>query len=512
MIRKTKERKLAQESADERGPSRKKKQIYDVSSWLLSNEADGHKKRKTDGNAQTNEPTMPLPHSSSKETADGLKKRKTDGNAQTDEPTMPLPHSSSKETADGLKKRKTDGNAQTNKPTMPLPHSSSKETNSTCSSSSKSKHKSRSRSESTGPKITTQKSSEEIPIATSRENVEKNLPHKVSASHSSKPSTVDLIGTNSSVGTKPMDNPSACPAPLETHDCACKMVPPISDPSLARYLCLKSCSDEKKRVSSTTGLQQSNEATQPPVQRRVVDQTLVDSSLVEDLPLNSNRELNKLNKNLKEEEFENKFFATFVEEKLKKALAYPNYTARRVMENLISMKKAGQFTWDGKPRNGIKKLPFKQTRLCKLMFDITQYLHHPNNIDKDGVAYSVGQWFSQQARKSEKQTSTASEVAEVEILSSSESENGSDSSSSDSSGSGTGSGTGSHRSSHKSTPRDGSERSDSSSDSSGSGTGSHRSSHKSTPRDGSEQRTPPTDQSKENSSTHDDAGSPVAPE
>nr|XP_018897585.1 PREDICTED: microtubule-associated protein RP/EB family member 1-like [Bemisia tabaci] len=132
--------------------------------------------------------------------------------------------------------------------------------------------------------------------------------------------------------------------------------------------------------------------------KRIIKDEDIDVDLLENLPLERNRDIRVLNESLKDPSVKDKFIATLIHHKIKKPLLYPNHTARSAMSHLISRRKTSLFTWDGKKRGGVAKVAFKNLQLKDVVMEITKY-HHQNQVDEGAVAYSIGQWFSQETNK-----------------------------------------------------------------------------------------------------------------
>ncbi|CAH0746864.1 unnamed protein product [Bemisia tabaci] len=142
---------------------------------------------------------------------------------------------------------------------------------------------------------------------------------------------------------------------------------------------------------------------EPIAPKRILDPKNVDLSLLENLPLSTNRQIKALNQQLKDATFRDKFIDTILTLKLQKASAYPTWTARSYMRLMFTPKKASCFTMEGKTRYGVKKISFSKLQFCNVLMGIVEFLHYPAKPDKNALFYSIGQWFSQQTRSCDKQ-------------------------------------------------------------------------------------------------------------
>ncbi|XP_072155226.1 uncharacterized protein [Bemisia tabaci] len=231
-----------------------------------------------------------------------------------------------------------------------------------------------------------------------------------------------------------------CPCKKDSHECCC--AEPTTLENIAKNQCLLSrrlfkseeksakrhseivkIIDAQKQVTNTT-----ESAATPVIEpRRIIKKEDVDASLLNDFPLTKSKKIREWNERLKSQETADKLIATIITEKVTKKSLYPNFTGRNVISVLIGAEKAGFFTWDGKPRNKIKKFPFKKLQFYQIILEIVKYHHHPTPIDEANLKYSLGQWFSQTANKMEKllsQTSVTVDSSQSEIPSSEESDAG----------------------------------------------------------------------------------------
>ncbi|XP_072155227.1 uncharacterized protein [Bemisia tabaci] len=204
--------------------------------------------------------------------------------------------------------------------------------------------------------------------------------------------------------------------------CPCRLFK-SEEKSAKRHSEIVKIIDAQKQVTNTT-----ESAATPVIEpRRIIKKEDVDASLLNDFPLTKSKKIREWNERLKSQETADKLIATIITEKVTKKSLYPNFTGRNVISVLIGAEKAGFFTWDGKPRNKIKKFPFKKLQFYQIILEIVKYHHHPTPIDEANLKYSLGQWFSQTANKMEKllsQTSVTVDSSQSEIPSSEESDAG----------------------------------------------------------------------------------------
>ncbi|CAH0384530.1 unnamed protein product, partial [Bemisia tabaci] len=131
--------------------------------------------------------------------------------------------------------------------------------------------------------------------------------------------------------------------------------------------------------------------------KRVIEQSHVCPEILEELPLSRSKQIRKVNETLQSAEERDKYIATLIKLRLKKALMYPNHTGRAVLGQLIDKAKASIFSWDGKKRHGTQKIPFKNLNFYTIILEVVKFHHWPLEIDEGSLKYSLGQWFSQTA-------------------------------------------------------------------------------------------------------------------
>ncbi|XP_072159338.1 uncharacterized protein [Bemisia tabaci] len=233
--------------------------------------------------------------------------------------------------------------------------------------------------------------------------------------------TVHPTSASSVSSTGPTDTPSncnkkaakvCCPAQGDDHNCPWAANGSITLESLAQSVCLISKFQVIGHKEIMKKLEETPSTAKHIAPRRVIKEEDVDLKLLENLPLAKNKHMKDLNEKLKSPTVKDKFVTTLIRKKVTKPLLYPNYTARCVMINLIAPCKTELFTWDGKKRGGVVKIGFKKMEFKDVVFEIVKYHHYPNDLDEGAVAFSVGQWFSQEANKFK----TASKAPEVSII------------------------------------------------------------------------------------------------
>nr|XP_018904329.1 PREDICTED: uncharacterized protein LOC109035222 [Bemisia tabaci] len=280
------------------------------------------------------------------------------------------------------------------------------------------------------PQTTTNQQPQTTPLKTIHKSKKKT-------SKSPPPASSNFI---SGSANNSFEGSERCPCKKDSHECCC--AEPATLENIAKNQCLLSrrlfkseeksakrhseivkIIDAQKQVTNTT-----ESAATPVIEpRRIIKKEDVDASLLNDFPLTKKKQIREWNERLKSPETADKLIATIITEKVTKKSLYPNFTGRNVISVLIGAEKAGFFTWDGKPRNKIKKFPFKKLQFYQIILEIVKYHHHPTPIDEANLKYSLGQWFSQTANKMEKllsQTSVTVDSSQSEIPSSEESDAG----------------------------------------------------------------------------------------